>query len=151
MDQRRQSRADRRRRSSDGQLDDRRRGLPAEVRCLSQVEGNELVVYVKDPIAAENCASARANLLSHINQHKQPAVAFDLQECTYIDTPGLSVLVEIKKALAGAGRSLVLQNPSRPVLRMLNITLLNRVFPVRFTNREEERIPSSQPSSRRMK
>lgn len=143
MEQRRQSRADRRRRQEAFVEGDRRRGLPLEVRCLSQVMGAELVVYVQDPIGAENAASAKASLLEHVESHPQYPVVLDLQKCTYIDTPGLGVLVEVKKLLAARGRSLLLQNPSRPVLRMLNITLLNRVFPIRFTTREEERIPTS--------
>ncbi|MCX7626747.1 MAG: STAS domain-containing protein [Candidatus Sumerlaeaceae bacterium] len=114
-----------------------------EVRCLSQVIGDELVIYVQDPVGADNAASARATLLEHVERHPQYPVVLDLQKCTYIDTPGLGVLVEVKKLLAAAGRSLLLQNPSRPVLRMVNITLLNRVFPIRFTTREEERIPTS--------
>ncbi len=145
MEQRRQSRADRRRRKEASVEFDRRKGLPLEVRCLSQMIGNELVIFVQDPIGAENCGSARANLLSHIQAHPNAPVVLDLQKCTYIDTPGLTVLVELKKELASKGGSLILQNPSRPVLRMLNITLLNRVFPVRITTREEDRIPTSRP------
>ncbi|MGB9692571.1 MAG: STAS domain-containing protein [Candidatus Sumerlaeaceae bacterium] len=148
MEQRRQSRADRRRRNDQPAELDRRRGLPLEVRCLSQMVGNELVIFVQDPIGADNCASARQNMLSHIERHANVPVVVDLQKCTYIDTSGLTVLVELKKELAKQGRSLVLQNPSRPVLRMLNITLLNRVFPVRITTREEDRIPTSQTEKR---
>lgn len=147
MEQRRQSRADRRRRSDAPAEQDRRRGLPLEVHCLSQKVGNELVIFVQDPIGADNCANAKAKLLSHIGQHPGVPVVVDLQKCTYIDTPGLTIFVELKKQLASEGRSLVFQNPSRPVLRMLNITLLNRVFPVRFTTREEEKIPTSRPTS----
>lgn len=142
MEQRRQSRADRRRRSE--LVDnDRRRGLPLDVHCLSQGQGDNLVIFVQDPIGADNAAAAKGEILRHLHEHREKNVALDLGKCTYIDTPGLTTLYEIKKALATEGRSLILQNPSRAVMRMLNITLLNRVFPVRFTTREEERIPTS--------
>jgi anti-anti-sigma factor len=144
MEQKRQSRADRRKSSAvPPGVGERRKGLPLEVRCLSQVVNGELVIYVQDPIAAENCASAERVITQHLKEHGEKSVVFDMHKCTYIDTPGLTTLFEIRKRLAAEGRIMGLQNPSRAVLRMLNITLLNRVFPVRFTTDEEERIPTS--------
>lgn len=145
MDQHRQSRADRRRLHAEPGGEERRRSLPLNVTCLSQVVDGDLVVIVRDPIAADNCVAARDSILNHLREHREKLVRLDLSACTYIDTPGLSVLVEVKKFLVADGRALVLENPSRPVMRMLNITMLNRVFSVRYTNQDEHRIPSSYP------
>ena len=72
-----------------------------------------------------------------------PTVVVDLYKTTYIDTPGLSILYELKQELAAKGRSLLLQNPSRCVLRMLNITRMYRIFPYRNTSTDVEMIPAA--------
>lgn len=148
---RRQSRADRRRSSGTPPTgEERRRGLPSEVRVWSQLIGGELQIFVLDAVGADNCAIAKRSIQEHLQNHPAASsVVFDLQKVPYIDTPGIAMLFELKKQLSQLGKTVCLQNPSRAVLRMLNITLLNRVFPVRYVGHEEERIPSSQPSSLR--
>lgn len=142
---RRRSRADRRRALDAIPELDRRHGASEDARIYSQVHGNELQIFVQDPITSDNCNIARAALEKHLQAHPLPVVVLDLQKVAYIDTPGLSTVFDVKKDIAAQGRLMYLQNPSRCVLRMLNITRLNRVFPVRYTNTDGERIPMSQP------
>lgn len=133
MDLRRTSRADRRKRSGAWTGEERRRQTSPNVTVYSQVAGSELQVFVQNPIVAANCASAKVNLQKHCQRSQSPIVVLDLQKSTYIDTPGLSLVFELKRQINAQGRAFYLQNPSRCVQRMLNITRMVRVFPVRFT------------------
>ncbi len=146
-DLRRSSRADRRRRLNAAQNEERRSGPPSEVTVYSQVREGELILFVQDPLIADNCASARHTLIAHLKRAPQAPTAIDLQKCAYIDTPGLSLLFEIKRDLEAHGRSFLLQNPSRAVLRMLNITKMARIFPMRMTNTDHELIPAAKNPS----
>jgi anti-sigma B factor antagonist len=142
-DARRSSRADRRKTADTPQPtgENRRQPPPLQVTVHSQVRLDELQLFVRDPITAENCLSAKEQILSHAQRSDSPAVVVDLEKATYIDTTGLAVLFDVKKQISAQGRSFFIQNPSRSVLRMLNITRMNRVFSVRFTTGDNERIP----------
>ena len=143
-DVRRTSRADRRRNANGSNLPEgeRRRPSPASVVIHSQIRDGELQIFVQSPITADNCLGTRATLMKHCQRMTASSVVLDLQKTTYLDTPGLSVIFEFKKELTAQGRTLCLQNPSRCVLRMLNITRMNRIFMVRHTNADAQRIPA---------
>jgi len=133
-DIRRASRADRRRRSNpayDGP--ERRTGQVHAVKVYSQIHNDEMQVFVQNPIISDNLSSAREELSKHSQRSRTLPVIVDLQKTTYVDTPGLSVLLELRRELTAQGRQLIIQNPSRSVLRMLNITRMNRVFTLRTT------------------
>jgi anti-anti-sigma factor len=143
-DTRRNSRADRRRRAGTYEGGERRKPAPATMTMYSQTRDNELQIYVQSPITADNAPLAKETLAKHVERSKATrTVVVDLYKTTYIDTPGLSILYELKQELAAKGRSLILQNPSRCVLRMLNITRMYRIFPYRNTSTDVEVIPSA--------
>lgn len=133
MEFRRSSRADRRKRTGTYTGEERRRPVPSTVTIYSQVTGAELQIFVQNPIIADNCTNAKEALLKHAQRSMSPVVVADLSKATYIDTPGLSTLFEVKRQVNAQGRAFYLQNPSRCVQRMLNITRMVRVFPIRFT------------------
>ena len=99
----------------------------------SQVVGDELHLFVRDPVTAANCMNAKELLLNHVHKHPGPVVVVDLESSPYVDTTALAVLFDVKKQVTQQGRSFFLQNPSRSVLRMLNLTRMNRIFSIRFT------------------
>jgi anti-anti-sigma factor len=96
---------------------------------------------------ADNCAAARVQLDQHSRRVTLPVVVVDLEQCAYMDTPGLSLMFELKKTLVAEHRQLILQNPSRPVQRILNITGMHRVFTIRNTSADLERIPSARQAA----
>jgi anti-sigma B factor antagonist len=55
-------------------------------------------------------------------------VVLDLEQLAFIDSSGLRTLVEVHTSLQRRGARLVLRRPSRPVLRLLEITSLDVVF-----------------------
>jgi anti-anti-sigma factor len=139
----RSSRADRRKRSEVRQgRDERRRSTPLnEAIVRSQISGQELQIFVGSPLVADNAASARTLLHHHCTRSQSPTIVVDLEKCPYMDTPGLSLVFEIRKQWQDAGRRFILQNPSRAVQRILNITRMHRVFQIRQTSVDLEKIP----------
>ena len=55
----------------------------------------------------------------------------DLSAVGYIDSSGIAVLVQVLKAAQQAGRRLVLQNPSKRVVAVMQLAQLHRVFDIR--------------------
>jgi anti-sigma B factor antagonist len=139
---RKSSRADRRRTTDrDAAGGERRQPTPLIVTIYSQQVGDEAVLFVRDPLIADNCVAAKDSLLAHAQRYATPTVVVDLENATYVDTTGLAVLFDVKKQITERGRSFFLQNPSRSVLRMLNITRMNRIFSIRYSTDDQERIP----------
>lgn len=136
-DIRRSSRADRRRRNGPYAGSERRRGLSDAVRIYSQLVGSELQIFVQDPITAESSMNARDGLLRHCQRSRTGVVVLDVEKVTYLDTPGLAMLFDLKKEINSQGRAFYLQNPSRCVQRMLNLTRMVRLFPVRFSTQSD--------------
>ena len=107
---------------------------PSTFNAYSQVLGEELQIFAQTSIIADNIVAAREELRRHLLRNANTkAVAIDLQKADLVDTRGLALLFDFKREAAGQGRSFILQNPSRAVLRLLNITRLTRIFPVRMT------------------
>ncbi|MCX7716823.1 MAG: STAS domain-containing protein [Candidatus Sumerlaeaceae bacterium] len=116
----------------------------SDFRAYSQVTGQETVIYAQNSITAGNSGPAHEVLLQHANRSKTPVVVLDLEKAEIVDTTGLGVLVEIRKILASANRRVEIQNPSRALLRIMNITSVSRLFPVR-TSRPAEQQRLGQP------
>lgn len=117
-----------------------------DFRAYSQVSGQETVIFAQNSITAGNSGPAHEVLLQHANRSKTPVVVLDLEKAELVDTAGLGVLVEIRKVLAAANRRVEIQNPSRALRRILNITSVSRLFPVR-TSRPDEQQRLGQPIS----
>lgn len=142
----RNSRADRRRRIDPDRPAhaERRRSTPlTDAVIRSQVIGEQVQLFIGSPLMADNSAAARLQLDQHSRRVTTPLVVVDLEKCAYMDTPGLSLLFELRKTCVADHRQLILQNPSRPVQRILNITGMHKVFAIRQTSVDLERIPSA--------
>ena len=139
---RRSSRADRRRTACAVMVPERRTGTASEFGARSQLQGEELLIQVRGAVTAATVGRAEKILQAHIQTHSAAVlVVIDLQDCCYMETPGLSLLFDLKRSLEAQGRSLILQNPSRAVLRILNITRMGRIFRFRMTTTDHEKIP----------
>ena len=148
IDPRRTSRADRRR--NNPQPDpwaDRRQLPPLECRVESDSDGDSTVIRVQSVLVASNEGHAREQFRAHAARNPAGSVVVDLSNCPYIDTAGLTSLFELKKVLAAADRPLCLRNPSRAVLRLLNLTNTTRIFPVETTNSDQVPISVSRGSA----
>jgi anti-anti-sigma factor len=108
----------------------RRQGPPPfEARAI---ESNaEMLVRIRCPICADNALECSSGLRTVMASSPALKVVLDMSACPYLDTPGLGVLVEIRKQMTDDGRALWIQAPSRSVTRMLNLTRMMRLFPLR--------------------
>lgn len=59
-----------------------------------------------------------------------PTLVLDLLRVGFLDSGGLALLVEVSRECEAAGQELVLVCTSRPVLRPLELTGLDRVFTI---------------------
>jgi anti-anti-sigma factor len=80
---------------------------------------------------------ARDVLLRHCQRSRTGVVVLDVEKVTFLDTLGLAMLFDLKKEINSQGRAFYLQNPSRCVQRMLNLTRMVRLFPVRFSTQSD--------------
>jgi anti-sigma B factor antagonist len=97
---------------------------------LSTRDGDGHVVVVLcgelDMAAAAGVAAALAAAAA-----REPWVIVDLAGLRFIDASGLAVLVRGRKQARQAGGDLLLAAPRHQVLRVLTLTRLTGVFPVR--------------------
>lgn len=106
-------------------------GTAPKFRIYSQVRGNDLEIYYDGPLGALICAEAREAIIKHTGRSTSTSVVLDLKKSDPVDTAGLSLLVELRKILTAQGRDFTIQNPSRSLLRILNITRASRIFQIR--------------------
>jgi anti-anti-sigma factor len=62
-----------------------------------------------------------------------PVLALDLADVDFMDSTGVEVLVSTRRRIDLEGGRLKLLNPSRPVLRVLEVTGLDRLFEIEDT------------------
>jgi anti-sigma B factor antagonist len=71
----------------------------------------------------------KPQLLAALREHG-PTLILDLEAVQFIDSTGLGMLVSVLKEARHAGGTVRLINPKREVLRLLQITGLERVFEI---------------------
>lgn len=90
------------------------------------------VVYLEGRLDVTTAAQVRPILHSAVCEGGGDLV-IDLSEVELLDATGLGVLVGAHRRAARVGRRLVLRDVPPRVMRLLAITRLHRVLPVRFT------------------
>lgn len=63
-----------------------------------------------------------------------PRLALDLRDTTFIDSTGVTALVALSVRLGQIPEAIVLRDPSPPVVRMLELTGVTRLFTVQTTH-----------------
>ena len=87
-----------------------------------------VVVELEGEIDVQVADSVRATLLGAVREASGRPVVIDLSAVTSLDSSGLSSLIAAFKASAADGGSVSLRGPSRPVLRMLEVTGMTETF-----------------------
>ncbi len=72
----------------------------------------------------------RALLLDVVEGQGNLSVGLDLTDMTFIDSAGLSLLLEIHNRAARRGGSFVLHNPRPSAAKVFEIVGLNRIVPI---------------------
>ena len=84
---------------------------------------------VATDIDTGSAADLKPRLLTELRTHG-PSLILDLEAVQFIDSTGLGMLVSILKEARQAGGNVRLINPSREVMRLLQITGLEQVFEI---------------------
>jgi anti-sigma B factor antagonist len=82
--------------------------------------------------------TARADLEGILAEGRQAGdrVELDLGGVEFIDSSGVSMLLEVRSQFDSVGRALVVVNPSQAVLRLLQLTGLTETFGIIDTSTE---------------
>ena len=101
--------------------------VPGARRAPSQVGPRVVVVEVQGDLDAARVPRVRALLEDAVGLRPQQLVV-DLSGCSFLDSSGLTVLLDAHRRLARVGAVLTLRGCSPRVLRLLSLTGLQRVF-----------------------
>lgn len=68
---------------------------------------------------------ARANL-----QGEHTSIDIDMARTTFVDSSGLGALISLHKMMAARGGSVRLIHPTKPVLQLIELTRMHRIFEI---------------------
>jgi anti-anti-sigma factor len=101
----------------------------AEPALLVEVtrEGDGALVRIEGEVEFATAPRLRATLLDLAQEAAVPVV-LDLAEVSFLDSAGISLLIQAKKRLANAGSDLVLRAPQPNIRRVLEISGVTELF-----------------------
>lgn len=106
--------------------------LDGEVLSMSfSRELSEVVVSLSGDLYAQTARVLADRLRDVIDQQGNLAVVVDLHAVTYVDSPGMGVLVDASRRLHEKGGYLAISNPSLAAGQMLERTGLANVLTIR--------------------
>jgi anti-anti-sigma factor len=108
-----------------------RRSGPPPFEGVAVASDEELILRLTCAVCADNIAEVSTGFRQVFAAHPAPKIVLEMSACPFLDTPGLAVLVELRKEVIAANRTLWIQAPSRTVTRILNLTKMIRLFPLR--------------------
>jgi anti-sigma B factor antagonist len=88
-----------------------------------------VVVSVGGDLEFGTAASLRSTLIDVAQQGSDPLV-LDLADLEFIDSTGLSLLVQAKQRIESQGHRFVLRNPTERVRRVIEISGLAELFTI---------------------
>jgi anti-sigma B factor antagonist len=90
-------------------------------------DGNAATVRIEGEVEFATAPRLRATLVE-LAQHGASPVTVDLAGVSFLDSAGISLLVQAKKRLQAAGSDLALRTPTRSVRRVLEISGVSELF-----------------------
>jgi len=97
--------------------------------CNVEVQGDWTVVRLGGEVDLSWSQQARKAVLEALGQSQK--VAVNLANVSYIDSSGIAALVEGFQSARGKGQTFVLTDVSEPVLAVLKLARLDKVFAIR--------------------
>lgn len=129
---RRSSRSDMRRMDRHIEGDDRRRDEPPDLNVTAQIKDNNLLLRLDNVLMAGNSFSLRDAVnraLAESNDVNR--VILNMEKATYVDTGGLSLLLELHKRFTAENKTFILFRVTPRVKQILNIVNMDKVFNIR--------------------
>lgn len=90
-------------------------------------DGGAATVRIEGEVEFATAPRLRATLLDLAQDGATPVV-LDLSGVSFLDSAGISLLIQAKKRLASAGSDLVLRRPQTSVRRVLEISGVTELF-----------------------
>jgi anti-anti-sigma factor len=97
------------------------------------VEARQEVVYALEGDLDQAAAGALQQRLFALAEGTVGDVVLDLSRVEFLDSVALRVLLRVRRALSEDRRRLVLRDPAQPVLRILQLMLLEELLNVEMT------------------
>jgi len=93
-------------------------------------EDGKLVIAIHGEIDAYHSGEVKKFLKDAINETSVSKIVLDMSEVNYIDSAGLGSLVALYKDVRMAEKELVLASLKQTVIRIFEMTRLDRVFKI---------------------
>ena len=87
-----------------------------------------VIAHVHGTIDAHIADELKARLVDIIDDQGNRQLVVDLSQTTFVDSAGISVLLDALRRMEGNGGELVLSGPTADVLRVFEAAQLDRVF-----------------------
>jgi anti-sigma B factor antagonist len=100
----------------------------------TEVVGDAAVIFVAGDVDLATSGQLRLALAQAIEEGRD--VTVDFAELTFIDSSGLSALVDAHRRARGVGGVMTLRNPTPTLLRLLDITRLDTLLAIEPTDSE---------------
>ncbi len=93
-----------------------------------RVDPRTVRVRVAGELDLATSAALERELDGLVADGSRTSIVLDLRDLAFLDSTGLRALWTVRQHALSAGGTLVLDEPSDPVLRILNMTRLDKVF-----------------------
>ncbi|MGE3181424.1 MAG: STAS domain-containing protein [Phycisphaerae bacterium] len=94
-----------------------------------QRSGENFIVALRGEIDLQSSPRLREAMLAEVENGAKRFI-FDLADVTYVDSSGVGTLVELKRKLERRGAKLILAKVQARVMNVLEITQLDKFFPI---------------------
>jgi len=92
---------------------------------------NAIEIITEGDVDLYSSPTLRRAILDAVN-HNTGEIRVVLAAVGYMDSTGVATLVEGLRAAKGAGKTFLLQSPSQPVMKVLQLARLDTIFTVLF-------------------
>ncbi len=94
------------------------------------MEGDETRLILRGKVTLISTPELRELILKTIDGTAR-RISVDLSEVAFLDSSGVAILVEAWKRAEETGKPFVLDEPSNAVMRVLELSQLDRIFDIR--------------------
>ncbi|HOE62906.1 MAG TPA: STAS domain-containing protein [Candidatus Sumerlaeota bacterium] len=129
---RRKSRSDMRRMDRRIEGDNRRSDTPPDLNVTAQIKDKNLLLWLDNVLTAGNSFVLRDTVERALaGNNDVNRIIINMEKTTYVDTGGISLLMEFHKRFAAANKAFILFRVTPRVKQILDILNMDKVFNIR--------------------
>ena len=91
---------------------------------------NTMTVKLCEDIDHSNAFEIREKIDNEINKRPVRNLVFDFSEVEFMDSSGIGMILGRYKLLTSLGGFVYINNPTRPVMKILEVAGLDRIIPI---------------------